>query len=697
MASAAPIPIEDGSWTLAVLPDTQVYAQNYPSIFDAQTQFLADIKDSHNLAFVLHEGDVTNRNSTDQWTVGSSSFKTLDDAGVGYAIAPGNHDYGPGGNGSTRDSLFEDFFPISRLQSQSSFRGVYPGADGSELNLPNNSYHTFNAGSQDWLALALEYGPRDDVLEWADGLLKAHPDHQVMIVTHAALYSDDTRYDWSKKRTSQSWNPHTYGMANQPGGVNDGEEIWQYLKDNSNLKFVFSGHVLNDGTGYLASEGDNGNVVHEILANYQFLPSGGQGYMRLLEFLPDGDTVHVRTYSPWLDARGRDPYRTEPDQQFTISLSTIPPPPPPPPILYHAVGANLVMVGQVDPTANIVDDVVVTQSASPRIDTFRVDRGDYEISVDGAGLEFVDGVLLATVTQNQRDGVRASVEVGRDSFHDGLMALSVMEAGKRNNNEVNVNSSVAWFMFDAGWRAAHVNSNGRIAAGNGVDRDMITRTDRGRFQLDLGVDSRADGMLFTIGNNDNNLVVPTSVLSDGRGWDLRVHDTSLDFSGRGLSADFSFLYLPFDTAGLIAGRYDGRSRTHHQSVGDFSMVALDVGRYKLTIPGETPNTGMLLLTVSEEVSRDLVAAPDDNMLTYEHDGLGNFIIESRDFPGITLEDTGFVWAFVSFSDPIRLTPVPEPNTATLAWLGFLIVFSLVILKTPVTSGSQTKRRRNAAN
>ena len=41
---------------------------------------------------------------------------------------------------------------------------------------------------------------------------------------------------------------------------NDGEEMWQALKDNPNLKFVFNGHVLNDGTGYLASIGDNGEI-----------------------------------------------------------------------------------------------------------------------------------------------------------------------------------------------------------------------------------------------------------------------------------------------------------------------------------------------------------------------------------------------------------------------------------------------------
>ena len=675
-ARAQPVPIQAGSWTLAVLPDTQVYAQSYPGIFDAQAQFLADIKESHNLAFVLQEGDFTNRNITQQWTVGSTSFRILDDAGISYAIAPGNHDFGPGGNGSTRDSLFENFFPLTRLQNQTTFGGVYPGTDGSEANLPNNSYHTFNAGGQDWLALALEFGPRDEVMQWADGIIKTHPDHLAMIVTHAYLYSDSTRYDWATKGSRQTWNPHSYGVARRRGGVNDGEEMWQELKDNQNLKLVFSGHVLNDGTGYLASVGDNGNVVHEILANYQFLPNGGQGYMRLLEFLPDGDTVEVRTYSPWLDAQGRDPQRIEPDQQFTMSLSTVPPPPPPPPIFDYAIGGNIVVTGRVDPPGNTVDSVAVPQSAVPGVGTLRVERGDYEIAINGQGLHFGDGVLLASVTENERDGMRATVEVSRDTFGDDVLTLSVMEAGKRNNNELNVNTAVAWFMFDAGWRGAHVNARGTIAAGNDVQRDMLTRTDVGRYQLDLDVNSRDDGMLFAIGNNDNNLVVQTGVLGDGDGWDIRVHDNSLDFGPRGLRADFSFLYLPFDTENLIGGRYDGIAGTHLASVGDFIMENLGTGQYKLTIPGETPDTGMLVLTASRELTSGLVTAPDDNMLSYQDDSQGNFLIQSHDLPGITLEDTEFVWAFVSFTDPIKLRPVPEPASFVLMLLGWLAMLTV---------------------
>jgi hypothetical protein len=45
------------------------------------------------------------------------------------------------------------------------------------------------------------------------------------------------------------------------------------------------------------------------------LPGGGRGYLRLLELLPDGKTVQVKTYSPLLDD-----YLTSARQQFVLEI-----------------------------------------------------------------------------------------------------------------------------------------------------------------------------------------------------------------------------------------------------------------------------------------------------------------------------------------------------------------------------------------
>jgi hypothetical protein len=71
----------------------------------------------------------------------------------------------------------------------------------------------------------------------------------------------------------------------------------------------------------------------------------------------------------------------------------------------------------------------------------------------------------------------------------------------------------------------------------------------------------------------------------------------------------------------------------------------------LTIPGQTPETGMLILTVCYEKTDAGRTAPDDAILSYESDGLGNFVIQARDLPGLNLKDTQFVWAFISYYNP----------------------------------------------
>jgi hypothetical protein len=311
---AAPPTIQPGSWTLAILPDTQYYSKSYPNVFYTQTQFLANYKSSLNLAYVLHEGDVTQSNDDAQWKVASKAFETLENAGIGYSILPGNHDYY--NNSEDRTSLMADYFPVSRLSAQPTFGGVYR----FEPNSPHNSYSLFSAGGIDWLVLAMEFGPRNQIVQWADNVLKRYPNRRAMIVTHSYLYWDNNRLD--KNRTDQHGNPHDYGIANEWGGVNDGEEMWQALKDNSNLQFVFCGHIYHqtedDGWGYRTDLGDGGNVVHQILANYQYYPNRtgyGDGYLRLLEFMADGRTVHVRTYSPWYDKS-----LTSPEHDFYLTM-----------------------------------------------------------------------------------------------------------------------------------------------------------------------------------------------------------------------------------------------------------------------------------------------------------------------------------------------------------------------------------------
>ena len=241
---------------VAVLPDTQIYAESYPHVFTAQTQWVTDNKDALNIVFVLHVGDITNGNVPYHWKNASDSMRVLDGA-VPYAIVMGNHDMGPGGDCSVRESLFNQYFPVSRYQSLSTFGGTF------ERGMLDSSVHLFHAGGTDWLVLALEYLPSDQVLQWADGVLASHLHRRVIILTHCHVYSDNSLFG---SNPAHDWHPEDYGISSQPGGVNNSAQTWDKLmRHHPNIPLVVSGHFIGngissrDGAARLIGIGESGN------------------------------------------------------------------------------------------------------------------------------------------------------------------------------------------------------------------------------------------------------------------------------------------------------------------------------------------------------------------------------------------------------------------------------------------------------
>ena len=150
-------------------------------------------------------------------------------------------------------------------------------------------------------------------------------------------------------------------------------------------------------------------------------------------------------------------------------------------------------------------------------------------------------------------GLVASAEVSPSTFGDGNPTVSITEVGAPANgppNEVNVDVFVGIFPFRGGWTGAHVEADGVLDVGSGVQDQQVTRTGPGRYAVDLGVDIARDGMLLAGGRQDGDHVVTTS-LDPGRGWRLRTMSNRMNAPGD-KSAKFSFVYLPWDTAGLIA-------------------------------------------------------------------------------------------------------------------------------------------------
>jgi predicted phosphodiesterase len=313
-----------GTWTLAVLPDTQYYSEKYPDVFARQTEWIVANRERQNIRFVAHEGDLVNNPTvTSQWENAQKAMKVLVEGGVPFSVVLGNHDSGTQHEGRTKSrvTLLNNYLHESDYKNSEAYALFEPGK-------LENSWHEFSTSTGKHLLLALEFGPRDEALAWANDILTQKPDHKVIVVTHAFLYTDNKRNDWAFDKTSGGrGNPKSFPFA-KDGDMNDAQDIWDKLiTKHPHVSFVLNGHVCDSGVGYLASKADAGQTVHQILANYQdnspnpggtVQPPrgyGGGGYLRLMQFHPDGKTVHIRSYSPWYDK-----YLSEPEQDFKVSV-----------------------------------------------------------------------------------------------------------------------------------------------------------------------------------------------------------------------------------------------------------------------------------------------------------------------------------------------------------------------------------------
>jgi len=322
-----------GSWTLAVLPDTQNYAESFPAVYDRQCEWIVANQKKHNILFVAHEGDITESNNPPQWENARKSMSLLNSAGIPYTLIPGNHDTGPTGNRcADRSTLLNDYFSESDFKASSAYGLFEPG------KLQNN-WHHFDTPTGKFLIVGTEYCPRDAVVDWVKDIVAKNAGRKAILLTHYYLYSDSTRFDLRQSKKGQMNMNHWKSLA-ADGRANDGQDLWEkVVAPSNNVLLTLNGHVLNNGTGHLVSKANDGHPVHQILANYQAVVEiddgaggipfgrqsgdykpinrafGGGGFLRLMQFQPDGMTVAVKTYSPWYDR-----WLTQADQQFTIAL-----------------------------------------------------------------------------------------------------------------------------------------------------------------------------------------------------------------------------------------------------------------------------------------------------------------------------------------------------------------------------------------
>jgi len=300
-----------GASRIAVLPDIQNYTGHDGRHFEVLLEtidWLVAERARLGLALVLQLGDLTDRNRPDEWRRAREAFRRLDGR-LPYVFTVGNHDLGRDCVGGSRDTDLNRHFaleqnPLNQANHIASWR-----AD----QLENRAQRVTLAGL-DWLVLALEFGPREEVVDWADRVLARHRDHPTLLLTHEFVDQLSLVETGEVRRsTPDTFNsPACYPLAFEPGGASCGEDLWRRLvRPHPQVHAVLNGHyrpfALDPRGGSIPVPGlaeahrrdtrGDGRVVEQIMFNAQWERRGGDGWLLLLE-VSSGASIRATKFSP---------------------------------------------------------------------------------------------------------------------------------------------------------------------------------------------------------------------------------------------------------------------------------------------------------------------------------------------------------------------------------------------------------------
>jgi len=364
----------------------------------------------------------------------------------------------------------------------------------------------------------------------------------------------------------------------------------------------------------------------------------------------------------------------------------------------HNIAAANIEVVQVDTT-----DAGLSLSSSYSFNDFRLRagsiRGNYNVQIgDSAADDPANGILLSSVRNNGRDngestpaaGVTHYGTVGLDRNASGysIPVFDTSTNGYAGGTRYNFDVSAAYFPYSDGWLGGHV----RNSTNNGPLTNLlgapglalgthVNDLSGGRTQIDLrslGVNSQADGVLIVNGGkNEDNFALSTAN-SDGT-WTIFNKDNGSD--GTGYEQDpVSFVYVPLSNTSVIAGKFAGNLNPILQNA-PFTVTKSGNGRYRLEIAGQSPQTGVLVISAEGGVGNNI-----DNPVSFVPSGNG-WEIQSRDLPNMGLQDLQAADPVVSFVFIPGPTPGVKitPDTGLLtSEVGGTASFSLVLDTKPAS-------------
>ena len=281
-------------FTLAVESDTQYYNEEFHQHQTAIHDYLLDERSDLNLQYLFHTGDIVDDyDQLWQWDYADPEYRKLDAAGLPYGVLAGNHDVG---HKEVDYTNYGTYFGADRYQANPWWGGDYKNNRGH--------YDLITAGGIDFLMLYMGWGPGDDEIAWMNEVLAQYPERIVVLNLHEYMLT-------------------TGGLGPIPQQIYD-----EVIATNPNVRMVFSGHYHDAYTRIDGfdddGDGTDDRQVYQILFDYQGLPEGGLGYLRLLHFDNENQQIIARTYSPSLDDYDADDPSLDPEhQEFTMPYAAL--------------------------------------------------------------------------------------------------------------------------------------------------------------------------------------------------------------------------------------------------------------------------------------------------------------------------------------------------------------------------------------
>ena len=316
-------PVGEFDYSFAIVGDTQTLSYKYPEHMEKIYDWLLENQESQKIEYVLGLGDITERSKDWEWENAVSYINKLNNK-IPYLLARGNHDFWDDMNRflhngyyeKTMDGMMEEREIIITEDSKT-------GAIETVTGDITNAYQLATIGGTDYLFMTLDFAPGDNMLEWAKEVIESHPDHRVVVITHAYMYRNGTTLS-EGECCAPSWYPTGNGKPfplayyEEPWHVNDGDEIREKVfSQYENVLMVLSGHDPWQHIVYRQDTGVHGNTVTQMLINPQYvdLEQEPSGMVAMFYFSNNGDTLTVRYYSVSKDCYG------SPLSQFTIDLT----------------------------------------------------------------------------------------------------------------------------------------------------------------------------------------------------------------------------------------------------------------------------------------------------------------------------------------------------------------------------------------